>query len=717
MKINSKKTAAVAVAAVMSLGVFTGCDLVVSNNKKNMNQVVAEVNITDSDSFKTDFASLDSELVKKVIDTTTVSKQEMILMFVVRGLSAYLNYGYTYEQVFNMIADNLVQRQIYIQYAKAYFLANGWTDEDGKEYTYNDLSKFNAAVKDKEGIDYDIATLQYFLTEEECKKVDYTTRVLFNNNIDSAEDKFIEEKEKEEEDHDHDVRTTPSGIDTKDSDYYDEDYRVYTGTGKQSGIYGSYADDVKEGSTITTRRRAYIKFIEQLNDNNLIQKGEDTSDVELLSYYKMENKNDYEDALLKKLTDTFAEAAEAKVDEDHCLKQFDTLLKEQHANYSASYSNLESAMNSVSDKNFILTATGNTDTESAYGFVINILLPFSAMQTDRLNEVKQDYGDQKGNKFVTRAQLLKYIKATDQRGSWFRGETDYSFKSEDGYTGTLDNASDRTYLFFEDYLKEGNVKYERIKNYLGKYTYNGTWDEETRKYKPKAITIDDFISEMEGYLNSELEGNVVSTSHKDGYYSSDPTHYYKKDSENQVDWGNVDYEKFVYHEGHVAFAGNYDANVIFQKDSQENTAFSIINELSFAYNTDTGGLNSYLGYAVTANKTNFVNEFEYAAQVVVLRGAGNYIVVPSDYGWHIIYCTFSFVDSEEPTESGKIRTPYKYVHEDRTKEGTFSYFFYESEKADAATTEASNRLGQVYASLKDSATIYNKRFKDLTTLG
>ena len=711
MKINGKKTAAVAIATVMSMGLFAGCDLVISNNAKNMNQIVAEVNITESDSFKKEFASLDSELVKKVIGPSSISKLDMIATFVVGGYSAYISYGYTYEFVFNRIADDLVEHQIDIQYAKAYFLQNGWKDEDGNEYTYNDLSKFNAAVKDQEGIDYEIATLKYFLTEDECKKVDYTTRVTFNNSIDSYEDNYIDEDEEEDQDHDHDVRTTPTGIDQTDSDYYDEDYRIYTGTGKQSGIYGSYEDDVKDGSTPITRRRAYNEFIANLKANNLIKKGENTSDIESLEYYRLESKNDYEDALLKKLTDTFTAAAEDKVDEAFCLAEFDKMLKEQHADFSASYSNLESKMNSVSDTSFVVTATGNTDDESAYGFVINILLPFSATQTDRLNEIKQDYGDTKGNKFVERAHLLEYIKATDQRGSWFRGETDYSFESEDGYTGTLGNASDRKYLFFEDYLKEGNVKYERVKNYLGKYTYNGTWDEETRKYKPKAINIDQFIQEMEGYLGSELDNTL-----KNGKFTK-PSGYYNKKVEDYYDDGSVDYEQFVYYENAITFNGGFDANRIFEAGSPENTAFSIINELSFAYNTDTGGLNSYLGYAVSANKTNFVSEFEYAAQKVVKAGAGNYIVVPSDYGWHIIYCTFSFVDSTKPTESGKSRTPYEYNHEERTKEGTFSYLFYESVKADTAAKESSNRLAKVYASLKDSYTIYNNRFKDLTTLG
>ena len=252
-------------------------------------------------------------------------------------------------------------------------------------------------------------------------------------------------------------------------------------------------------------------------------------------------------------------------------------------------------MDSVSDSKFVLTATGNSDEESAFGFVINILLPFSAAQTDELNSVTQDFGDTKGNKFATRAQLLKKIKATDQRGSWFRGETDYSFKATAdvgayGYNTTDDSKPKREWLFFEDNFNDSNEpsKYKRLKNYYGKYTYNGTWDEELRKYKPNQITIDGFINEMEGYLESAGATVQKGTPLGDSYYSTDPKNYYKTN-------GDVDYGKFVYYKGKVTFDGGFNANQMFKAGTPENTAMSVINELSFAYNTDKGGLNSYLG--------------------------------------------------------------------------------------------------------------------------
>lgn len=712
MKKNRKKAAAVAVAAIMCCGAFAGCDLVLQNETANMNQTIAEVNIRNSENFTKEFPDLDSELAAKVIGAASVSKRDMIVSFVGSGYNTMNSYGWSYRDTFNAISEALVQRQVYIQYAKAYFLNNGWKDDDGNPYTFNDLEKFNAYVKDGEGkeltgIAYEIAAVSYFLTEEEIDKANFATRVMFNNSIDSLEDQFIKAAEHDHDEHDSEVRTTPTGLNTTYADFYDNDYRVYTGTGKQNAVRGSY--EAKEGSTTTTRLRAYNELLTSLGSNDLVKIGEtDTSDIESLEYFLLENKADLEDALIQKMTDTFTKQAEAKMDDAYLSGKFDSMLINQSDLYAKSYSTLESGMDSVSDSNFVLTATPDNQN---YGYVINILLPFSTAQADELSSVKQDFGDTKGNKFATRAKLLEKIRATDQRGSWFRGETDYSFKaSSDAYGYNADTG--RQWLFFEDNLNEETSKYERLKNYYGKYTYNGTWDAEKRKYKPTPIPIDDFIGEMEGYLKSVLGSNAVSTvtDTPSDYYAPADGYYNKNDD-------SVDYEKFVYYAGKVNFdtivAGGFNPNRMFQRDSKENLAMSVINELSFAYNTDTAGLNTYLGYAVTANKTNFVSEFEYAAQKVVKLGAGNYMVVPSDYGWHIIYCTFSFVNLNHGTTVSGVKSPFEYLHENKDVEGSFSNLFYEHFKANTASTESTNRRSKIISSFGDSYTVYEERYTDL----
>lgn len=78
-------------------------------------------------------------------------------------------------------------------------------------------------------------------------------------------------------------------------------------------------------------------------------------------------------------------------------------------------------------------------------------------------------------------------------------------------------------------------------------------------------------------------------------------------------------------------------------ESKQYKAVTAVNELVFAYGTDPGMLNSYIGYTVTpsCDKT-FVKEFAYAAKEAVAGGVGTYTVCLTDYGWHIMYCNYVY---------------------------------------------------------------------------
>lgn len=697
MKNKTKAVLALSVASVMACGILAGCDLVTTDSKKDYEQVIAEVNITNSDDFKDGgvYAAY-----KDVIQTDNIYKRDMIASFVSSGSSVMSQYGWTYRDTFDAIKDSLVNRQVYVQYAKLYFLTEKnedgsarFTDKDGNPYT---VSGYKQAVKGDTEIDKTIAGLKYFLTDDEADKALYDLRVSFNNSLDSIETSIIDAED--EEANTVTVRTTPNGIDTENEDYFNPEYKIYTGTQVMPPEY-----EEVDGSTAYTRRQAYATFLTNIRSSGLLNADEDTTAVEGLSYFKSELKSAYESAIVTKMADAFEEDAAKDVDDAWMANKYNSILENQKNGFAADTLDIDSALDGMSDSSFVLTAP-----QAGYGFVINILLPFSAQQTQDLNDVEMDKGDTQGNKFAWRATILKNVKATDQRGTWFTGETDYSYEA-DGYKGTLSNTADRKYLFFEDALSgadtdtEGQKQYDALKNYYGNYTYNGKVTEKedgTYTVTPAKINIDEFIAEMEGYLESAGFTLGASTSHKDGYFDGDSSKYYKDNK--------VDYSTFVYYEGSVNFDG-FNANNLFVAGTPENKAFSVINELSFAYNTDTAGLNSYLGYAVTPEKTNFVSEFEYAAQKVCAAGAGHYIVAPSDYGWHIIYCTFSFTEANV--------SPFSYVASERDTEGSFSNLFYESQKAAAVSSYASNKQTEIinkYAAA--SATVYEDRYADLSDL-
>ena len=704
---KTTKVAAVALAAALSSTLLAGCDIT-TDVSKDYAQVIAEVNITDSANFESSSYAEYGD----VIGTTEITKRDMVAYFISTGYSMMESYGWTYYDTFNMISETLVNRQIYIQYAMLYLL----DDESESDIT---VAGYEAAVEGQTGIDRRLAALAYFLDEEEEAQALYSTRQLVNNTLDSQEETYLDH------DHSHDdsastARTTPTGIDTETEDYYNEAYRIYTGSNALADCPGYEAP---EGSTPTTRRKAYSSFLASLRANSLIESGEDLSNVESLTYFKTELASAYETAIINKLTDKFEDTIRATVNEQYAQEIYDTTYSRQETTFANDTDSFETALDGVSDTSFVLTAP-----EANYGYVINILIPFSTSQSLELENAPADLGDTKGNNFLQRAALLKNVRGTDQRGTWF--DEDYAFdgaETENAYTGG--NAA-RSYLFFEDSLG-GNEQYERVPNYLGYYTYNGTVrrnDDESYTVRPNRITIDEFIAEMEGYLTQaanevSVEGDGYTVS--EGVYvngiaaddtinavADNTTYYNRSVSDYYTESGAVDYSKFVYYAGQVNFTNGFDANQFFLAGSAENVAYSVMNELSFAYNTDTAGLNDYFGYVISTGATDYAPEFEYAAQYVCRQGAGSYVVVPSDYGWHVIYCTFSFVADEE----GNVIAPYTFNWDDRASEGTFSYLFYEALCADLVSEYASIRQSNAIEDFKDCAVVYEDRYADLSGL-
>lgn len=708
---KSTKVAAAVLAAAMSTSVFAGCGLVTTNISKDYAQVIAEVNITNS----ANFASSEYADYADVIETSEITKRDMVAYFISTGYSMMQSYGWTYYDTFKMISETLVNRQVYIQYAMLYLL-----DDETEDFS---ADGYRAAVDAAEEGDKSLAALGYFLTDAERAKALYDTRVLFNNSLDSQEQSYIDAED--EETSTETARTTPTGVNTEDEDYYNEAYRIYTGSNAAANCVGY---EVQDGSTPTTRRKAYGAFLASLRSNDLVSANEDTSDIESLDYFKMELQNSYETAIINKMTDKFETAIKSTVTESVAQQVYDTTYSRQEKAFDADLSSFTTALDGVSDTSFVLTAP-----EPNYGFVVNILIPFSTSQTQALSSAPADFGDAKGNKFNFRADLLAKVRGTDQRGTWFTGTEDYSFRVDP--ESELDNVyiggdASREYLFFEDSLL-ASTQYERVPNYYGRYTYNGSVrknDKDEYVLTPNRISIDAFISEMEGYLEQSASavtgedaytvtgGSYVSSIGADdvlvpaedntAYYNRSVADYYKAD-------GTVDYSKFVYYAGKVDFGANgFNANEMFLEGSAENVAYSVINELSFAYNTDTAGLNTYLGYSVTTGKTSYMAEFEYAAQLACRLGAGNYVVVPTDYGWHVIYCTFSFVSDG----NGGVVDPYTFNWSDIEKEGTFSYYFYEALVADLVSDYASNMQSDAIDTYLDCAVVYEDRYADLSGL-
>lgn len=204
---------------------------------------------------------------------------------------------------------------------------------------------------------------------------------------------------------------------------------------------------------------------------------------------------------------------------------------------------------------------------------------------------------------------------------------------------------------------------------------------------------------MEGYL--KYAGLTASGSKKSAYVTD--ADKYTVDNK-----GKFDYSQFVYYEGKVTLNDTATSDY-FVKGKDAYTAVSVINELTFAYSTDTGLFNKYMGYTVSPYKTSYMAEFEYAAQYAIKKGVGTYVVCPTDYGWHVIYVSFVY---------DKVGEVYNFDWAQIDEEGSFSNLYYESLKSSNADTYTNLIQTRILGEYKkdECVTLHKNRYKDLLSL-
>lgn len=725
-------------ASVAVSATFTGCSLVSTNNKTDMEQVIATVDISSAGGL----TERDGELISKysgAVGTSNVIKRELLAYFLNAGYSQVQS-GASYSVVFESLLDSLVENCVLTQYAIMYVLdykaaqssAETVLGEYNAQETYT--AKLEYLLKDPVAYPED--------SERDIKIAKYNLFLSINNAIDSYEQKYLEDEESAAG---SDSRATPSGVDSVQDDYYPADengglgYNVYTGyLGYQLAESGAYKDDAQEGTTKATRVKAYNDFLAVLVENGLIdpQKENLRETWGGIEYIKTEYEGQLESRLLEKYYDLYEKEQEEKLTQDgtdnYLQKIYEDLLRSDESKYKK-VSSFGSAMDNFSDSSFLLYSP-DTEGEGTFGYVYNILLPFNAVQSARLTELQSisDYKDDDGNYnfkyYNARKDLLNEITTVDQRSAWFNGTTDYSFKATDdnyfdkhkGEESPYGGAS-RGYLFFENNLTD-NAHYKPLEKYDGRYAYNGyVYEKEEGNYVliPNRLNIDDMLEEFENYLEFVLGGDndKVSVTKQDKYYNFSANNFYKQDGEEE---NEIDYENFIYATGKVDFGNisekEYRGN-LFNKESAQYKALSAVNELQYAYTTDTGVLSEYIGYTVTlGDTTGYIKEFETAAQKAIANGAGSFSVCAGDYGWHLIYVTYTFGNSGDGDYDGEVYSP------DWSKinvEGTFENLFYEWIKSkDIDQISATRRTQLIYQFKNENTTVkkFTERYKDLLEL-
>lgn len=722
MKSKMLVCGALAAALTMSV-VFSGCGNA-TRNREDMNQVIATVDISNS-------ANLESEglsaYVSAIESSTDIIKRDLVASYYNVGYS-YVQSGMDTAQVFELLVDALTTTSVVVQYSTLKLISMKVQEGDGFSFdSYID-------TLGKEG---EIAALEYLLKGETQESEDgesdrvllakYTLYSSINSSLDSLEESIIDEKDGTSSS--TDTRTTPVGADVESDDYLPLNpdgtlnYGIYTGyAGYELGDCGAYSDDAVEGTTKSTRRLAYASFISSLKANFLVGDDEDARDVLAISYINEEYLSQLQQQVINEYYERYEEEQEKLIDSVDSDGVYTFLAERYQRDFddqsvaNSSHDDFESSMSSLSDTSFILYAPATDGTDGGtYGYIYNILLPFSEAQN-----VNIDNTNTTAAYYYSRKAILDDIVATDQRSAWFNGAEDYSFDASQSDIDYYGKAEGRDYLFFENNLTD-TERYAELEKYDGRYSYNGSVSEnEDGSYSliPAKLTVDDVLSELESYVEYVMGGDTVTINKLDSYNVADYTDYYTEDTKDLPDrLKQIDYSKFVYATGKVDLGVTSLSSFLtdmFVKDSAAYKAMSAVNELQYAYTTDTAVLSDYIGYAVSAYDTDYIPEFEYAAQAAVDEGAGTIYVCAGDYGWHIIYVTATFDTAGGAVYGDDVNWTAEYV----LKEGTFQNLYYNWIKDSTLSDVTSARRSVINQQFggDDTVTTYEDTYKDLLGL-
>ncbi|MBQ8426317.1 MAG: hypothetical protein IJX16_00970 [Clostridia bacterium] len=311
-------------AMIISVSSLSACKLITTDNERDMNQVVATVQINDEAPFD------------------EIYKRDMIM--------AYLNYGYMYEQyysytrtqVFNMIIKNLIENRVYVQNAMEEFEG----DDEKFDITLNtEKAKWD---------------LDRYLTADEITNAEYLSKKSINELIDSYEKS---EDEENKESLTETVRTAPTDAANAE---------------KEEPTPTEQAEYQIDANSTSERRKAYNKVIKLLENNELLGKNYN-GDIKTSQYYLDTVINYKETKLLEKYEDCIRKDIFSNVDFDQIKDAYEVKYNKQ-----SEWTNAEfvSALSSASAADPILVSNG-----TGYGYVYNLLLGASTEQTTAISNI------------------------------------------------------------------------------------------------------------------------------------------------------------------------------------------------------------------------------------------------------------------------------------------------------------------------------------------
>ncbi len=667
MKKFVSKLLALCLTLSFVVSICAACVWVTVNTDRNMNQVIATVHVDDK------------------VDSQDILKKELNAGFLSYGYQYVQSYGYTSSQAYQIVLDNLVANHIVVQTARIELaeLYNGLLTKETGLTEFEEYFK-NNALANKLSIDPktdDVDNLKKYLTDYEYKEVMYTARKNIND--------LIESYEEEDDDEDAIIREEVNAADrisptVEDKTYDEGEKRTATPTEDEYDIAKVTLGDSASSKTtlydldiavfesykidISTnpKKKAFSELLTFLRENGLIlsTESQDISDVDNVlnySYFQDMIKSLIESAIVTKYENSLEAGTEAKLTNEGIWEEYSKEYKNQEALFKNDINSYESALSAVSDSSFVLY-----NPFANYGYVLNLLVPFSAEQTATLDEMREEKGVTESAILARREELAKKIVAKDQRADW-------------------------VYSSFGTYNKD---------------TKSFTFDKDYRDSDLESIS--SFVGEV--VVRRGLEDGVTE---KDDNKVDQTTWYFENVVANEISMSD-------FFANYVTPATGIEAKYFVENDdttigqiTYSDEIFDKFNDLMYAFSTDTGCLGSYYGYLYSPYTHTYVDEFEAASKAVVSKGVGSYTTVLTDYGYHIILCTKLVETTYDLSEESKAK-----FMADLEIEDTLAYN-YRKVKCDAIVSseisKVATKLINEYKDDEAKVTYFKGTYKDLIT--
>ena len=666
-KLFFKLAALVSLIAIV-FGGLAGCNLFEVNAGRDMDQVAATVNID---------GNADSEV--------KIYKRDMLAGYMSYGYYYVQQYGYTTSKAYQLVLNNLVNNEVIIASGKnALAGSDALSVEDVNSYGLENVLSLLASDKDVEkyengkksaGTDGYTKGLNDYVasvyTSAKTTSKDASFRFVEKedvlkavsdavDNVNSFIDSFMD-SEKEDDDHDHEhisytTRTVPTM--EKEEEKVDVDACKNIIKNDTKGLNAKVT-----GDRLKALGKGYKKLVELglVTDGENYYEGNDKNNATVMSVMQLGYfKDSVRSAIDSKLVDKYEKKLrdEKTATEDELWSQYEQLKAKQESEYTGDISALETALGNVSASNFVVY-----NSSIGYGYVSHLVIEYTEEQKAKITEAKgKDDATNESVKAVVDG-LQNDIVVKDLRDSWVKS----------GY-GTYDGTS---FKFGKKYVYNTNGSLATYQGNISEVTYytEEVDDKEEVHFNFGKVTAGNKnVDYFKGILGEYLGGITVDMDTAVQAKNADGADY-----------------KTLNAEGRKAVTNNFE-------------------DIKFAFSTDTGNFNKYLGYLYSplTAANSYVPEFVTACKTAVEGGAGSVVMFMSEsYGLHVLMCTETAKDYGMYKDKDAFKA-------DLAVKGSVAYNFKEANIALIESTyvsKAANTIIKSYIPEDGTDNKYVKHFK------